>query len=236
MQTATAGQGAARTPLARFFASTLGRKAVMALTGVVMFGFLIGHLAGNLLMFAGKNATGTAYRMDEYAAQLHSMPALVWGTRVVLLLSVAAHIWAALSLASMSSAARPVAYKVVKTQQATLASKFMKYGGFLIFAFIVYHLLHFTVGVAHHDFKPGQVYANVVAGFSQPGVSGAYAVAMVSLCLHLYHGLYSFFLTMGFNHPTYTPRIRAGAQVVAVALAAGFLSIPVAVLAGVIKA
>jgi succinate dehydrogenase / fumarate reductase cytochrome b subunit len=80
------------------------------------------------------------------------------------------------------------------------------------------------------------VYANVVAGFSQPAVSGAYAVAMVSLCLHLYHGLYSFFLTMGFNHPTYTPRIRAGAQVVAVALAAGFLSIPVAVLAGVIKA
>ena len=235
MQTATAGQSVNRSPLARFIASTLGRKAVMAVTGVVMFGFLVGHLAGNLLMFAGKNPATGLYRMDEYAKALHDLPALVWGTRIVLLLSVAAHIWAVISLTAVSKAARPVAYKVVTPQQATLASKFMKYGGFLLLAFIVYHLLHFTIGTAHGDFKPGQVFANVVYGFSQPLVVAAYLVAMTSLCLHLYHGLYSFFQTLGFSHPTYTPRIRVGARIVALALAAGFISIPLAVLAGVIR-
>jgi len=221
-------------PLGRFVASTLGKKALMAVTGFIMFGFVVGHLVGNLQVFAGDGGV----KLNAYAAFLKHTPALLWGTRIVVGLSLILHVWAAAGLKRLSNEARPVQYKFRKDLQASLPSKNMFWGGLTLFFYVVYHLLHLTIGVASPiagSFSHENVYGNMIASFQNPALVGVYVLAMVALGMHLYHGLYSLFQTLGLNHPAYMPRIRAGAKAFGVLIALGFSSMPVAILAGLVK-
>jgi len=208
-----------------FFASTIGRKVVMAVTGVILFGFVIAHLIGNLLLYRGPEA------MNAYAAALRHVPAALWGLRIVMLVSVPLHIWMAVSLTLSNWAARPEGYRGGRRDRAaTYASRTMIYSGPLLALFIVYHLLHFTFGVVHGSFVEGDAYHNVVAGFQVPLVSAFYILAMLALGLHLDHGLYSMLQSVGLNHPPLN-RLRRTLATVAVALiVGGNISFPVAVL------
>jgi succinate dehydrogenase / fumarate reductase cytochrome b subunit len=213
----------------QFFEATIVKKAVVAVTGFILFGFVAGHLAGNLQVFLGPE------RINSYAAFLKSNAEILWGARIILLVSVLAHIYFTIQLWQLKSAARPVSYAKKDNSHSSIASRTMYYSGPVILAFVIYHLLHFTVGVVHPRFSETDVYSNLVYGFLQWPVALAYMVAVGLLCLHLSHGISSMFQTMGFNHPKHTPRIKAGANLIAGALFLGYASIPLGVLTGVIR-
>jgi succinate dehydrogenase / fumarate reductase cytochrome b subunit len=214
-----------------FWRTTIGKKAVMAVTGVILFGFVVGHLLGNLQIYEGPE------QLNAYAATLRAHPALLYGTRILLLISVILHIWAAVQLWALHRTARPIGYVKKASINSTYASRTMYWSGPIVLAFIIFHLLHFTFGTIHPGgpFVEGDVYNNVVTGFQVWPVSLFYIIAMVLLCLHLYHGLWSMFQSLGINHPKYTPWLRGFAKVFAILIALGNISIPVAVLAGFIK-
>lgn len=211
-----------------FWDSTVGKKIVMAVTGAIGVGYLIGHVAGNLLTYQGPA------RIDAYAAFLKSNPGLLWATRAILLLAVSLHIIAAFQLARISQKSRPVAYKRWRAVGSDFASRTMRWTGPIVGIFIVYHLLHFTTGTIHPDFREGQVYHNVTTGFRVWYTSAFYIVAMLALLAHLYHGAWSMFQSLGLNHPKYNRLVRALATIVTVVVVIGFTSIPVAVLLGLI--
>ena len=215
----------------RFWQSTVGKKAIMAVTGIILFGFLVGHLLGNLQVFE------TPDKLNHYAAFLKSHPGLVWTTRLVLLLSVGLHIWSSFELWLLQREARPMKYVKKANLNSTYASRTMIWSGPIIAAFVIWHLLQFTFGAVHPGapFSEHNVYNNIVLGFRVWPVSLFYVIAMVMLCYHLYHGLWSMFQSLGFSHPVYTPWLKVIARAVAILLAAGFISIPVAVLAGLVK-
>jgi succinate dehydrogenase / fumarate reductase, cytochrome b subunit len=211
------------------YASTAGKKAVMAVSGFILFLFVVGHLIGNLQIYEGPK------KLNGYAVLLRSAPALLWGVRTVLLAMVLLHIWSAVQLAARNIAARPVAYSKKKATGSSYASRTMYWSGPIILAFVIYHLLDFTFGKVNPHFEPGNVYGNVVASFQVIPVAAFYVIAMLLLCLHLYHGLWSMFQSLGFSHPRYTPMLRRGAAVVAILIAAGNISIPLAVLSGWVR-
>jgi succinate dehydrogenase / fumarate reductase cytochrome b subunit len=215
----------------RFWQTTVGKKAVMAITGFILFGFVVGHLLGNLQVFEGPQ------KLNHYAALLKSLPALLWGTRTILFVSVILHIWSSWQLWLLQREARPVGYVKKVNVSSTYASRTMQWSGPIILAFVIWHLLQFTFGTVHPGapFDEHDVYNNVVLGFQVWPVSLFYIIAMVMLCYHLYHGLWSMFQSLGFSHPVYTPMLRGLAKVVAILLAIGYISIPVAVLACFIK-
>lgn len=215
-----------------FFASTIGRKVVMAVTGIVLVAFLVGHMAGNLQMFLPDHEA-----INHYGRFLKEMlhGAGIWIVRAVLIASVVLHIGAAWSLTRTSWKARPVAYAVVTPDASTYASRTMRWSGPILALFIVYHLLHFTTGTVHPAFVPGDVYRNVIAGFSVWPVSVVYIVAMLALGLHMRHGVWSMLQTLGVSHPRWNAARNLAATVLTVAVVAGFISIPLAVLAGVLK-
>lgn len=203
----------------------------MAVTGLLGFGFVIGHLIGNLQFFLGPEV------LNAYGAKLRAMPALLMAARSVLVAAVAIHIAAAIQLWSLNRRARPQGYAKWKPQGSTLGARTMIFSGPALFFFIVYHLAHLTWGNAHPDFRHDaaglpDVYHNVVAGFSNPLVSAVYIVAMVFLGLHLMHGIWSGFQSLGWNHPRYTPLIRNAALAAAALIVLGNISIPIAVLSG----
>jgi succinate dehydrogenase / fumarate reductase, cytochrome b subunit len=212
-----------------FFRSTVGRKVVMALTGVVLFGFVISHLAGNLLLYRGPEA------INAYALGLRHLGGLLWAARGVLLFSVLAHIWAAVSLTKSNLKARPVAYAKRKDLAATYASRTMAWSGPILALFIIYHLMHFTFGNVHPGFIEGDVYHNVVRGFRVPWVSAFYILAMLALGLHLSHGFYSMFQSVGANHPQINAKRRGLARLLAAAIVVGNVSFPIAVLTGLVR-
>ena len=213
-----------------FMRSSLGLKIVMALTGIVLFGFVIGHMIGNLQVYLGPEV------FNHYAELLrelgHGMA--LWIARAGLLVAVGLHIWSAWRLTLMNSAARPVGYREVERRESTYASRTMRWSGVILLLFIVYHLLHFTVGVhaVHPQFVPGDAYHNFVTGFQNPLVSGFYILAMLALGLHLYHGAWSFMQTLGLSHPRYDHLRYAFAALVTLVILAGNISFPVAVLTG----
>jgi succinate dehydrogenase / fumarate reductase cytochrome b subunit len=220
------GQTVSTAAAVRFYDSTIGKKAVMAVTGFILFGFLIAHMLGNLQVFLGMEV------MNHYAETLHGTPELLWGARIVLLVSVLLHIWASIQLTAVKSAARPVGYVKAGNVQATTASKTMMLSGPVIGAFVVGHLLHLTTGTIHPRFVELHAFENVVNAFSNPIASGLYIVAMVLVGMHLSHGIWSLFQSLGFSHPQYTPRIKKFAAVFSWLLIAGFISVPIAVLTG----
>ena len=216
----------------RFYGSSLGMKIVMAATGVILFGFIIGHLIGNLQIFAGPEV------LDSYARFLKEKPEVIWTARVTLLASAGLHILTAMQLTIRNCSARPIAYRLHRYDEASYAARTMVWSGPIIGLFVIYHLLHFTVGIVHPsqpDFRAEAVYANVVSGFQQWPVALFYILAVLSLGLHIAHGVSSMFQSIGLNHPKYEPSIRRSAVVLSSVIVAGYVSIPIAVLIGVVR-
>jgi succinate dehydrogenase / fumarate reductase cytochrome b subunit len=224
-----ANQGTPAHPAEHVYASTVGKKAVMAVSGCILFLFVLGHLAGNLQIYEGPE------KLNNYSRFLHSMPALLWGVRLTLLAMVGLHIWSAVQLAVRNWEARPIGYVMKKATRSSYASRTMYWSGPIILAFVIYHLLDFTFGNVNPHFQEGNVYANVVASFQVFPVAAFYIIAMLLLCLHLYHGLWSMFQSLGLSPPRHTMALKRGAAAVALLIAAGNISIPVSVLAGFVK-
>jgi succinate dehydrogenase / fumarate reductase cytochrome b subunit len=225
----------------RFYEAPIGKKAIMAFTGVILFGYVVAHLLGNLQIYMGAGPDGE-YQINHYAAFLHS-PAnagLLMAARLFLLLCVGMHIVASVQLWKLKGEARPVAYVKKDDAAASYASRTMYWSGPIVAAFVIFHVLHLTVGAvgpAPLEVGPNapDVHANLVAGFSNPAISGFYILAMILLCMHLYHGLWSMFQSLGFSHPRYTPILKKGAAIFAILIAIGNCSIPIAVMTGLVR-
>lgn len=210
--------------------TTVGKKIVMAVTGVIMIAFLIGHLLGNLLVFQGAAA------LDAYAAFLKRELVPLWIVRSILLVAVVLHALAAAQLAILDRAARRKSYARVVPQAATFASRTMRWGGVLIAAFVVFHLLHLTSGTLRPaPFDETQVYANVVGGFRIWWVTAIYVAAMTAIGAHLFHGGWSWLRTLGLSRPSAHPLRRPIAAALAFLLWAGFISIPLAIFFGLVS-
>jgi len=215
--------------VARFYESTIGKKAIMAVTGLILFGFLIVHMLGNLQVFLGRDV------MNHYAETLHGNPALLWTARTILLISVALHIWASIQLSIIKKDARPVSYVKRANVGSSWASRSMMLSGPIIAAFVVFHLLHLTTGTIHPQFVELHAYENLVTGFLVVPFALVYIVVMILIGFHLSHGVWSMFQSMGMSHPRYTALIKRFASIFSWILVAGFISIPVAVLTRVVK-
>jgi succinate dehydrogenase / fumarate reductase, cytochrome b subunit len=212
-----------------FYSTSIGKKVVMAITGLILFGFVIGHMLGNLQVFMGAN------QMNAYAAMLKANATLLWGVRIVLLVAVILHIVAAVQLTRMSQRSRPEGYHYKDVIQADYAARTMRWSGPIIAVFVIYHLLHFTTGSVHPRFDVPDVYRNVISGFRVWPVSLFYIIAMVALAFHLWHGVWSMFQTLGLINPKSDKIIHRLAAIATLALVIGFISIPMAVLAGLIS-
>jgi succinate dehydrogenase / fumarate reductase cytochrome b subunit len=210
--------------------SSVGKKAVMGVTGLILVAYLITHVAANLLVFEGPA------RINTYAAMLHRTGALLWGARLVLLAAVILHIVAAVQLTRRRQAARPIGYAGGRTPQvSTWASRTIRWGGALILVFLVYHILHFTTGTLHPDFVELNPHHNVTTGFRDPLVALFYLIAMAAVGLHLYHGIWSSGRSLGISAPSPRPLKRRVAAVVAMFMWLGFSAIVVGVLVGAVK-
>lgn len=212
--------------LARFWQSTIGKKIVMAVTGIIGILFIIGHMSGNLLMFKGQEA------MHQYALLLRTSMPLLYVVRAVLVAAVVLHVVSAWQLTMRARAARPQDYAMRKTPVTTFAAKSLRWGGVLLLVFIVFHLLQLTLGVVHPQFVHLDPYNNVVTGLRNPVIAGFYLVAMIALALHLHHGVWAVVRTLGVARPSTQPLKRVAAVVIAIVVAGGFAIIPIATLAG----
>jgi succinate dehydrogenase / fumarate reductase cytochrome b subunit len=202
--------------------SSVGKKAAMAVSGIVLVVYLLTHVLANLLVFDGPD------RINRYAALLHGTGAALWGARLVLLVALILHVVAAVQLALRSRAARPVPYAGGRDPQvSTLAARTIRWGGALILVFLVYHILHFTTGSAHPEFIELNPYNNVRTGFRNPLVAGFYLAAMAAVGLHLYHGVWSSGRSMGLSQPTPRPLRRQLALLLAGFIWLGFTAIVV---------
>ena len=230
MSAAVAGPGTNRAP--SFWQSTNGKKAVMAVTGAILFLFVIGHLLGNLQVFDGPD------RLNAYGRFLKNLGELLWIVRIVLIVAVLLHIVATVQLALRNQKARPVGYKIKKSIASNYADRTMYWSGPIILAFVIFHLLEFTAGTLHPGapaFSEQDVFYNVVAGFRVWCVSAWYIFSMVLLGFHLRHGIWSMFQSLGMNHPRHTPVLQQAALWLAILITAGYISIPVSVLAGWVR-
>ncbi len=230
--------------IANVLQSSVGKKYIMAATGGCLLLFVLVHLASNLQLFLGPEA------INRYGYLLHSNPALIWAARLGLLLILTLHIWSAVTLWLENKAARPVNYAVYHPLGSTFASRTMLLSGLMVFAFIAFHILHYTAKVqllnlAHQNFAlfieelPGQVpserhdiFKMMVVGFGHPLVSGFYILSLALLCLHLSHGAGSMFQSLGWNNEAYRPLLDRAARVAAVLIFLGYCAIPVAILCG----
>lgn len=216
-----------------FSDTTIGKKVLMAVSGLVLFGFVIGHMLGNLQVFLGPDA------LNAYGVALRGQPLLLWGVRVVLLAAFLLHVTMAMQLSVLSSAARPVGYKKRKDAITTFAARSMLYSGILVLLFVLYHLAHFTFpGVAMGAYEhshTGDVYANFVNGFSIPWVVALYVAAQIALGLHIYHGAWSLLQTFGLNNPLRNASWHGGARTLALVVVVGNVILPLSVLLGLVQ-
>jgi succinate dehydrogenase / fumarate reductase cytochrome b subunit len=230
---ARAGAAPGAAASAGFFSSSIGKKIVMAVTGIVLCGFVLGHMTGNLQAFLPNGEEA----LDHYGVFLRQMlhGTALWMVRGVLLLSVALHVWAYLSLTRQNMAARPAGYRETAHREATFASRSMRLTGPIILVFVVYHLLHMTTGTVHPQFAEGRVYHNLVTGLQVVWVALFYVVAMIALAFHVWHGAWSMLQTVGASHPRYNGLRKNLASAFTVVVCGGFILVPLAVLAGVLK-
>lgn len=221
-----------------FWRSAVGKKAVMALSGLVLFGFVVVHMLGNLKVYQGPVA------FNHYAEGLRTLGApffphggALWLARLVLLLCVGLHMLAAYQLTVTNWRARPVGYEQREYLRATFAARTMRWGGVILALFVLYHLAHLTFGSrwAHPDFIAGNAYHNFIAGFRSWTVSAVYIVAQVALGMHIYHGLWSMFQSLGWNHPQFNHWRDALAHCFAWVIPIANISFPLAVLAGILQ-
>ena len=207
-----------------FYRNTIGKKAVMAVTGIILTGWIIGHVLGNVLIFRGPGA------VNQYAALLKSNMALLWAMRVFMLVVLVLHVVAAIQLVRQVRATRPVGYRRQVPQESTFASRTIRWGGLVLALFLVYHILHMTTGTLHPAFSHTDVYGNMVHGLRVPWVAAIYIVAVAALGLHLHHGMWSVFQSLGINTATVRPARRRLATAIAVFVYIGFTAIPLAIL------
>jgi succinate dehydrogenase / fumarate reductase, cytochrome b subunit len=216
----------------RALGSSIGLKVQMALSGAVLVGFMITHLVGNGLIFAGQ-AT-----LNNYAKALHDNVALLWLVRIVMLLAVPVHVVTAIRLTKLNRAARPIEYVQKNYRKATFASRSMAASGMFLLVFLIFHLAHYTwriVDPAVNQIDASDVYRTMVTGFSSPITSLFYIIAVVLLGTHLSHGVSSIFQTLGINHPRWNPVIRKLGPLAGVIFVVGFVLIPLSVLLGFIS-
>jgi succinate dehydrogenase / fumarate reductase cytochrome b subunit len=218
-------------PLVRWIFSSIGKKTVIAVTGVAMVLFLFGHLAGNLTYFLGQDAINT------YAAKLRDYAALLWVARIGLLVAVALHIWFTMLIWKENHAARTDKYRYKSRVQSTVFARTMRMTGLIVFAFLIFHLSHFTWQVVNPDYKfwhddhgRHDVHRMVFAGFSSPYVSGFYIVSLAMVTFHLSHGIGSLFQTLGITNRRLRPIFEGGGRIIAWLLFLGYTSIPVSIL------
>jgi len=209
--------------------STVGKKALMAVTGLVLFLYVFFHMLGNLQVYAGPK------QINAYARLLHVSPELLATVRVVLLAALTVHVVAGVQLYFRARGARPVGYAEYRPEGSSTASRTMIWSGILIFAFVIFHLLDLTVGVVHPGFREGDVFHNLLVSFGQVSGVIAYLVAMAALGFHLWHGVYSMFQSLGLSNRRIHPTVQRAAAAVSVILALGFSSIPLAVLVGLVR-
>jgi len=219
-----------------FYEAPIGKKAVMAITGLMLVGYVCAHLLGNLQIYSSD-----PQQINRYAAFLHN-PAnagLLWGARAVLLAAVLLHITASVQLWLQNRKARPVRYYKKADVPTSYAARTMIWSGPIVAAFVIFHILHLTVGAVLplREIGPNMpdVRYNVIFGFQNYAVSGFYIFAMILLCTHLYHGVWSMFQSMGVSHPRYTPMLKRGAAILAILIAIGNCSIPIAAMTGLLK-
>ena len=225
-------------PCCRHLNSSVGKKYLMALSGLVLAGFVLVHMLGNLQAFLGQEA------LNAYAYKLQSVPAILWGFRFFLLAATVIHVVTAISLVRDNRAARPELNGEEKFVQATVGSRTMGFSGALLFGFIVFHVLHYTVRITHPEFQDmhyhlekshkevHDVYTMIVTGFSEKWVSALYIVCMAFLCLHLSHGVSSLFQSLGIRNEVWRKRLDNLAVAYGWVVFIGFISVPVAVLSG----
>lgn len=210
--------------------TSIGKKVAMAASGVILFGFALGHLAGNLQVFKGAEAFNT------YAHWLHAHPQIIWPTRILVAFSFLMHIYSAWELWSRKGRARPVQYKMKQDLATNYAAQTMYATGPLFLAFVLFHLGHLTIApeLGKFGLTEENPFRNLVSGFHNPAIVAAYAVGVLCLGVHLRHGLWSMMHTIGASHPKYD-RYRAWfANAFALIITAGFLSIPAGVMAGLV--
>jgi succinate dehydrogenase / fumarate reductase cytochrome b subunit len=222
-----------------FYRSAIGKKAVMAISGLILFGWIFAHMAGNLKLFLGSEA------LNHYAEWLRDLGAPIlpheaglWLTRILLLVAVILHIHSAYALTMMNRNARPVGYADRDYVKGTYAARTMRWGGVIILLFVFYHLAHLTWGwraAPPSQFIHGDVYHNVVTGFQVWWVSAIYILANLALGLHLYHGLWAMFSSVGMTNPRFEHWRRAFATVFAIVVTAANISFPLSVLTGFVK-
>jgi len=224
------------TGLASLWHSTIGKKYVMAITGLIWFGYLIVHLWGNLKIYAGPTF------LNDYGAWLRTVgdpffgfSQVLWLVRIILIPAFIVHIWAAISLTTRDRASRPQRYSLRKNVESTFASRTMIYGGLFILLFVIFHLLDFTFGTTNPSYQEGNIYHNVVVSFQRWPVVLFYILAMIAVGLHLLHGIWSLFQTLGWNTTRVSRGIRNFATFAALVITLGNISIPLAVLAGFVS-
>ena len=206
------------------YQTTIGKKLVMALSGAIIVGFVVGHFLGNLNLYLGPEA------LNGYAAKLHSMPALVWATRILLLFAFGAHIVSAYQRWRRNVAARGSHYKRRKDLATDYAARTMYWTGPILLLYLIYHLLEFTILPVHS----GDVYRNVIEAFQNPWISAFYIVGNLALGLHIFHGIFSAFQSIGVNHPRYNSYRRDLAIAISAVITLGNLSFPISVLTGIV--
>jgi succinate dehydrogenase / fumarate reductase cytochrome b subunit len=218
----------------RLFSDSIGRKAVMAVTGLLMVLFVIGHLLGNLSIFAGPDG------INAYAQKLHELPVVVWATRIVMGAAVLIHLVLSIQITMENSTAKPEKYAVSRSLRATFASKNMIWTGVILGAFVVYHLLQFTFRVTP-DLALGtdtlnrfDVYTMVVTALGKTVQAAIYVLAMVALFLHLSHGIQSTFQTLGVSNAFLLPRYGVAGKVLSGFFLIGYGAIPVLIVVGLL--
>ena len=219
-----------------FASASIGKKVLVAATGILFVAFVIGHMLGNLQIFLGQNA------INKYAAALQALGPLLWVIRLILLAAVIIHVWVTILLYFENRAARPVQYRVRKYAEAGVSSRFMIYSGLALFFFIAYHLLHFTFQLTnpqylhlHDALGRHDVYSMMILGFQNVGISVVYAMAMFFLALHINHATFSLFQTLGLCNDRWEVRWKRISVALAIILFVGYVSIPVGVLTGVVS-
>ncbi|MEK7426391.1 MAG: succinate dehydrogenase cytochrome b subunit [Actinomycetota bacterium] len=224
------------------YGTAVGKKYVMAITGIMGIGYIVAHMVGNLKMYLGQDADGI-YAIDHYGEFLRELlvpilprTVMLWILRSGLILALVLHIHAAYSLTVLNRRARPVKYQSARDYQiAGFASRTMRWTGTIVLLFIVWHLLDLTGGQVNPDFVRGATYRNIDASLSRVPVAVFYVLANIALGVHLYHGTWSLFQSIGWSSPRFNAWRRALATGLATVVVVGNVSFPVAVLAGIVK-
>jgi succinate dehydrogenase / fumarate reductase cytochrome b subunit len=216
--------------------SAVVKKAIMAVTGIILFGWIFAHMFGNLKIFFGRESFNHyAEFLREMGSPLIPPSGLLWASRLALLAAVGLHIWAATSLTVQNRRARPIGYRELRSVELDYAARTMRMSGYLLAIYIVYHLMHLTFGSVHTQFVPTDPYSNVVKAFQALPVAAVYIFANLLLGLHLYHGLWSLFQSLGCSNPAYNAWRRTFAVTFAIVCSVGFISVPLGVLAGIVS-